>query len=343
MILPEVPPALLSTIEHLTSKDSLARLAQLSEKWPRWRIDKADHKWLDLSGCEFIGTGGHEIAVFTFNRHLRLTALSGAESLPLWFAAGPHFSDRWHDAQGSPVTQMPVAGIVRGGIEPASITEPLKVLAVVSCSNGQFVYDETLRTLGIAAAESGGVGNSRFRCLHVSFQSLRSALVSALALPSPEIAPIAPSSDGAMVTLSLDDAMRWDDARRNLPEVECPTFGQGDHVVYSYTFAAFRQLASLAGEPFFPVKIGFTKVRPDEHRSACHAAMLRISGQVAFEEPVQLVALLRCENGNATEKDVHRFFKARRMRSPGREWFLTNADELAVVFEEFASRASSQS
>jgi hypothetical protein len=44
----------------------------LDEKWPKWKLDKSDQRVVDLSNCNFVGNGNHEIAVFTFPRYKRI-------------------------------------------------------------------------------------------------------------------------------------------------------------------------------------------------------------------------------------------------------------------------------
>jgi hypothetical protein len=139
-----------------------------------------------------------------------------------------------------------------------------------------------------------------------------------------------------MISISAEEIMRRDSERLAVPDVDCPTFGRGAEVVYAYTFAAIFDAATREGDAFFPVKIGYTRIRPEEHRSACHAALLRIVDQIILDEGVQLLALLLCNAGRATEREIHRIFKTRRISCPAREWFATNGREVHAAFRNVA-------
>ena len=330
-----------STLAHISSNESQARFQVLCEKCPRWRIEKSEHKWLDMSSCQFLGEGGHEIAVFTFDRHLRVSSLSGDSDFPIWFAAGPHWSDRWHDAQGIPYPQLPLIGIVRGLSEPTAFVEPLRVLAVISCLNAQFVYDEILRRL-VKSSDIGEppvirIGNPRFRQLHVSLAALLNEASKVLKLPCPTIAPIAPDTDNG-VSISVEDLLESAEIGQRMIDKSCDVWGSGNHVVYAYTFKAIQKAAALSSEKQYPAKIGFTTISHEWHgcRTPTEAAELRIATQIPFPEPVQLLGLLRCENGRTTEQRIHRRLANQKIKCPAREWFMTNHLEVCHVMEETA-------
>ena len=317
-----------STIMHVDSPESMRAFDHLCKKWPGWRISVDEHRYIDLTECEFIGNGGHELVAFTFARHLRLAALTGESIFPVWFAVGAHWSDRWHDADGAPYDHVPLLGIVRGIRDKAAFVEPLRVLLVASCTNGQFVYDETIARIdGIERTDTENTmsGNPRFRKMVIPVSRLANAVRAALALPCPAIEPADPRYDAPLVSITVDEALEWDESRRSLRELDCPTFGKpGSFVVYAYAFVSAVRIARLESAPSYPVKIGYTAVRP-EHRSACQAAMLRILLQVDFPEPLCLLGLLTCENGRSTEKQIHAEFKDRRVLCLAREWFATNS------------------
>lgn len=136
-----------NSLSHLASPESLNKFRQLQQKWRNWRVSDSDHKFLDLSECRFIGQGRHEIAVFTFARHQRVSRLSGASSFPAWVSIGPHGSDNWHYGNGVPYEDVPLIAIVRGVSDRAGLVEPFRILAVVSCTNGRFIYDEIMKQL----------------------------------------------------------------------------------------------------------------------------------------------------------------------------------------------------
>ena len=330
-----------STLGHLFSKESQTRFRSLCEKWSRWRISESEHKWLDLTDCQFLGNGNHEIAVFTFDRHLRVSRQSGDSKFPVWFAAGPHWSDRWHDADGAPYQELPLIGIVRGLREPTGFVEPLRVLAVISCSNAQFVYDETLlrlaRTVDIGKPAFTRFGNPRCREIVVSPEGLLAEAIKVLDLPCPAIEPIDPNTNDCVFTMSIDDLRKIAESQQLFVDTDCDTWGSGNQVVYAYTFKATQKAAYLASEKKYAIKIGWTAIS-SERETPAGAAASRIASQLPFAEPVQVLGLLRSEDGHATETQIHRQLASQKIRCLAKEWFVTNSEEVRQLMTAFAGR-----
>jgi len=327
-----------STVGHILSESSISRFCQLRRKWSNLRISDDEHKWTDLTECEFVGEGGHEIVAFTFSRHVRLAALTGAHVFPVWLAVGPHWCDRWYDAQGKPYDGVSLLEIIRGIHDKAAFVEPLRVLIVASCGNGPFVYDETIRRLLAAnpsAVDDAPFGNPRFRRLAMPVDALLEVVRSVLVIPSPSIDPIVPSDSGAWVSFCVEDVEALEQARNELPEVDCPVLGNGNAVVYAYAFDAMIKAAEYSAKSRYPVKIGHTAIRPD-HRSTCQAALLRITSQIIFPEPICLLGLLRCDNGRAIEREIHGSFKDRRVDCLAKEWFMASTDEIRSAMAQAA-------
>lgn len=321
----------LTTIGHLASEVSQRNFCQLKRKWARWKLSESEHKWLDLTDCRFFGEGGHEITVFTFSRHLRLSRLLGQATYPAWVAAGPHWSDRWHDLNGLPYQDLPLIGIFRGISDLAGFIEPLRVLGVISCTNAQFVYDEIMRRLSGHAQDSkslsGMFGNPRFRRFSASVDALLAAAAEVCALPCPALKPAEPQDTGCGVSIGLDQigkyAQKWED----FVDARCTVVGTGRDVVYAYTYTAIEDAAYLAGDRSYPVKVGWTASNTDTDTGA-QAAISRIGSQVPFAEPVRVLALLCCHDGQRRELQLHRQLKARQIKCIGREWFASSREEV---------------
>lgn len=323
-----------STIGHVETAESRARFHELCAKWPKWRISAAEHKLIDLSECRMIGAGRQEIGAFTFARHVRVGRLRG-EAFPVWLSAGPHWSDRWHDAQGRPVDESPLIAIPRGLTGAAGLVEPLRMLAVGSCANAPFVYDDLLRRLSAAGwnAEPARGGNPRCRLIVGDVPALLAALEASCGLTCPSLEWGAPSSS-ASVTVTFEDVRPWDEFRQKQIEPLCPMLGNGGRVVYAFTFEALAIAAELAAEPFYPVKVGHTSI--DHWPTAYHAAVHRIVTQCPFTEAVRILGLLSCEDGRTMEREAHRRLEAQRILAPAREWFLTDASTIAEIFRLLA-------
>lgn len=319
-----------NSFSHLASSDSLNNFRQLQRKWPNWKLSDSEHKCLDLSECRFIGQGRHEIVVFTFARHQRLSRLSGASIFPAWASIGPHWSDNWHDGNGVPYEDVPLIGIVRGVSDAAGLVEPFRILAVVSCTNGRFVYDEIMKQLpehsNDKPSSSPFSGNPRSRRLRSSVVAFLSAAADVLSRPCPPIPPIAPRDD-CRVSITLDQCVQAAQEWQDFVEAQCKLIGNGSHLVYAYTYHALAEAASLTGETLYPVKVGWTPSLFDALPPA-QSAIARVSQQIPFPEPAQILGLLLCTGGRKVEAQLHAKLKDRKIRCIGKEWFLSNRKEI---------------
>jgi hypothetical protein len=334
-----------STIDHVNVKDRVGRFDQLRQKWPRWRISDSEHKWLDFSNCQFLGNGRHEIVVFSFERHVRLSRQTGNLSFPVWFSIGQHFSDRWHDANGVPYKEIPAIATIRGIGDRAGFLEPLRMLAVISCSNGQFVFDNALLALAercnTGESHRSSFGNTRCRRLNIETSTLLAIVGEVLKRPCPPIEPIEPVNADACVSISFDDVVEAAIHSERFVNRDCPIRGAGGHLVYAYTFNAIQKSAELGGEETFPVKIGQVRIflsdttTPVDALAASNAAEGRIRQQLPFPEPVSMLGILLCGNGREMESKIHRRLKDRKVKCLAREWFLTNGPEILALFDEY--------
>lgn len=103
-------------------------------------------------------------------------------------------------------------------------------------------------------------------------------------------------------------------------------FGNGEQVVYCYTFPSYIELAALKGEERMPMKIGKTS-------SSC---LDRVSLQCGVSNPEQPVVPLaiRVENATAYERAIHRVLIIWNRwidDAPGTEWFMTSKSEILSV------------
>lgn len=327
----------LTTLGHLGSPESEAKFRQLVDKWPGWRVSAPEHKWTDLTDCRLIGEGRHELAVFTFARHIRLSRLTDRAKPLVWVGVGPHWSDRWHDADGVPYADVPFVGIVRGISDRAAFVEPFRVLAIISCTNGRFAFDELARRVPSLSAPSrpGGsaFGNPRFRQVCGPVEPLLAAAAEVATLPAPALEPIAPARDGAFASITVGEPRGIADSLASPVGTVPAALGAGRHVVYAYTFAALEDAAALGGEELYPVKVGWTGTEGDTDTPA-QAAGRRITSQVVFPEPVRVLGLLACQDGRGTERHLHGQLRPRRIRCLATEWFATNRGEVRRLMEQ---------
>jgi hypothetical protein len=225
---------------------------------------------------------------------------------------------------------VPLIGIVRGVSDAAGLVEPLRILAVVSCTNGRFVYDEIMKQLpehsNDKPSSSPFSGNPRCRRLGSSLIAFLSAAADVLSRPCPPIPPIAPRHDCA-VSITLDLIAQAALEQEDFVEAKCKLIGNGSHLVYAYTYNALAEAASLTGETFYPVKVGWTSDLC-EHLPPAESAISRVSGQIPFREPAQILGLLLCTGGRKAEAQLHAKLKDRKIQCIGKEWFLSNRKEI---------------
>lgn len=127
-------------------------------------------------------------------------------------------------------------------------------------------------------------------------------------------------------------AARW---TRDLPFYdldETRIVGRGIDEVYAYTFRSSMKEAEDSGKSEYPMKIGYT--------SGLDGALQRIIGQfpAAISDDACVQFIGRCTEGRKVEGGIHKFIRdaGRKLDAPGREWFLTTAEEVEQLFHEFA-------
>ncbi len=104
---------------------------QLDRKWGKWRIGPEDEGPIEISDCIYMGEGPHEICIFTFGRYVRLAEAKGQNDYPMLIAFCPWSQDRVNGEE-------PAISLIRSLKHYSSgLPERLRLLAVVSCSNGQ--------------------------------------------------------------------------------------------------------------------------------------------------------------------------------------------------------------
>ncbi|MEX2671970.1 MAG: GIY-YIG nuclease family protein [Phycisphaeraceae bacterium] len=115
--------------------------------------------------------------------------------------------------------------------------------------------------------------------------------------------------------------------------------GEGPHEVYAYTFPSLIELAHIKDEPFYPVKIGCTA---DKDMGTFLRVRSQIFEDAAFPERVKLLLILRCSDGRPIEVKVHRRLRDEERKvkhAVGREWFLSNVEELRQIFAAFSCKS----
>jgi len=296
-----------------------------------------DFKWIDLSRCEHFGEGPHDIVVFSFARHLRLSQLKGQSEFPLWVGMDrPDFMMRYK--------LHTLTGLCRAK-EPTSFAEPICILAVIHCKNGVFAVREIERILDFPA-EVNGISSHclagswdgsrpEFRLFNVDLPDLIKVVQQVLAMPGSNVAAdetgAGQSSDlGAVIKLDVGDLISATEStehrQRGIMTNTCEVVGDGPDIVYAYTYEAFRELALISGSETFPIKVGYTK--SGSRRANFDDAWARILSQIIFPEPISMIGLLACNDGRSKEIDLHRRLKNAHIKTVGREWFQSNSNEI---------------
>jgi hypothetical protein len=102
----------------------------LDQKWPKWKLDKSDQRVANVSNCNFIGSGRHEVGVFTFPRYKRIATAKGQSAYPLCVALGQSFEKEFN----SEVSAISVMRCLER--DKAGLFERADFLAIVSTVNG---------------------------------------------------------------------------------------------------------------------------------------------------------------------------------------------------------------
>lgn len=109
----------------------------------------------------------------------------------------------------------------------------------------------------------------------------------------------------------------------NIDEV----YGTGKYAVYMYYYDAYRELACLKNDIFFPCKIGRTDKDP-LHR------IISQSG-TSYPEKPHVALVFYCDNASYLENAFHSILKIKNRwisNAPGTEWFNTNVEEIKEIY-----------
>lgn len=109
---------------------------------------------------------------------------------------------------------------------------------------------------------------------------------------------------------------------------EPKTIGKGNGCVYIYYFPAYQRLAEYENNSSWPCKIGHTVQYDPRHR---------ITPQVgtAMPEEPKIGLIIKTDDPSGLEQRIHgilREFKTHIEDAPGREWFLTNPDQVEEIY-----------
>ena len=107
---------------------------------------------------------------------------------------------------------------------------------------------------------------------------------------------------------------------------------------YAYYYPAYRELAELRGDDRWPIKFGKT----EDGDSAAARVFGQTSSTNICERPVFEIEV-KCDSADLYEKVIHKMLKNRGLHmkdAPGKEWFMTNPDELKGLIEDFEGRPS---
>ena len=104
-------------------------------------------------------------------------------------------------------------------------------------------------------------------------------------------------------------------------------YGHGNNAVYMYYYDAYRELAGLKGQMYFPCKIG----RTDKD------SLQRIIGQsgTSYPEKPHVALIFYCDNSVYLENAFHNILKIKKRwikNAPGVEWFNTNVEEIKEIY-----------
>lgn len=110
--------------------------------------------------------------------------------------------------------------------------------------------------------------------------------------------------------------------------------GEGDQDLYAYTFPSLKELSGLKGEPWYPVKIGYS---PNSSDGAYGRIRSQILEKAAYPEKPEVLCIWRTWDGRGLETQVHKGLRKmgrKVLKSLGREWFLTSTVDLCEVISQ---------
>jgi hypothetical protein len=111
------------------------------------------------------------------------------------------------------------------------------------------------------------------------------------------------------------------------PILADPFYGYGE--VYAFTFPSLLD----EGVEFFPLKVGMAWLYPDSSASVSRVASFH---RVPGDAPL-LLFVGRCDQARDVEAAIHRELKSKERKiesAPGKEWFLSNASEVADLYRQ---------
>ena len=133
-----------------------------------------------------------------------------------------------------------------------------------------------------------------------------------------------------------DNKVKSDILSENVTAQEVPEFivdaeqwiGEGNELVYCYTFPAHRELAEFKQIKHFPIKVG---------RSA-DQTLRRVVEQCGTSNPEKPIVLLamRTDDSSLLEKTIHKILECWDRKiddAPGNEWFEASIEELHQIFD----------
>ncbi len=110
--------------------------------------------------------------------------------------------------------------------------------------------------------------------------------------------------------------------------------GDGPQQVYAFTYPSLVELAHLKQQEFYPIKIGYTA---DWDFGAFSRLNMLIQDGTALPEKLHLLFVIKCKDGRAIETAIQRILRTKQRcvkTAIGREWFLSNVEELHRLFEQ---------
>ena len=105
----------------------------------------------------------------------------------------------------------------------------------------------------------------------------------------------------------------------------------GDQELYAFTFPSLKEVAALKRDPYYPVKIGFSKNPSD---GAYGRIRSQIFEKAAYPERPEVLLVWRTWDGRDLETQIHRSLRCLERSIPaslGKEWFLTSTEELVEI------------
>lgn len=171
---------------------------KLADKWPSWRLNESEQRAIDLTECEFVGEGQHEIVAYTFDRYLPDEEDSVDGVYPICIRFAIHFPEYVS-------LEEPAIGHLRSSLfhNKTGMLEPAKLLAIISASNGRVLWERLHAALAserrLADDYFGNetwISSNRATLLRVAQESV--------AAPFPKFKEESPPN-GCQISIGIDD------------------------------------------------------------------------------------------------------------------------------------------